>query len=419
MLQATGNFLEAITANCRDVGLKIAYNYNGQACYIEGQEIKEVSYTSQGKKELGCIVLKVADINLNITDNTKKLKNGDFIDLFYQCGNGESQTDVFYVSSLKTKSNSIVIQAVDLLTYLVENSNNTKMSLMKNTDLITYVESIISSIRLKCDIDNNVVNPSLSLAYPKSTKIDDTFREIAIAMNACITFGRTSRNGAYLPFNLPKMLDERLIGMKAKKFCFSEPWATIDSWISYTISDDSTDKYSSTNVCTYFPTQGEQVSIGKMQAIVPANTFGYNTGTISFGQTCIPQIAKFTGKVDVSSYTLGSDSCSFSFNNTSVISQDVECEFLGLNISNATTVDSSTDNTNNIKVVNNMYIQSAAVYDTRIYENNNIDIHYFGNPCIEVGDTISIDGMIVLVVEHTLKYTGGLKGIIKGVVLNE
>ena len=104
MLQATGNFLEAITANCRDVGLKIAYNYNGQACYIEGQEIKEVSYTSQGKKELGCIVLKVADINLNITDNTKKLKNGDFIDLFYQCGNGESQTDVFYVSSLKTKA---------------------------------------------------------------------------------------------------------------------------------------------------------------------------------------------------------------------------------------------------------------------------------------------------------------------------
>lgn len=419
ILIGTGDFLNKINANVRDVSLRITYSSNYIDYCIEGKEVLEVTYVSQGVKDMGTVVLKVADIKLDLTDNTKQLTKGIFIDLTYVCGGDECQTDIFYINEIKIKNNTVIVQAIDLLSYLSQANNNIRMPLLKNTDLLTYMQSIADSINLKCELKDVVVNPSLSLAYPKSTRLDTTFREIAAALNACVTFGRTGLKGAYLPFDLPKMLDEQIIGITIKKYCFNTPATDITSWLNYAVSDKSDNQYSSVNVRQFFPTQGEQSSIGKLNLIVPANTNDYKTGNIDLGKTCIPQVCRFNAKVDIESYAMGSDSFSLSFNNSSALAQDVECEFLGIDIKNAISMDSDTSNDNSIKVINNMYIQSSVVYDTRIFLCKDISISYFGNPCIEVGDTITIDGLTVLVTNHTLKYTGGLRGTIEGAILNE
>ena len=414
MLKYTGNFLVAINDNVREVGIKITYTHNDIKCLIQGDEVMEVTYTSQGKKEMGCVVLKVVDATLRLNDNTKQLQEGMFIDLTYIC-DGECQTDIFYINYLKPKNNTLTVQAVDLLTYLAD-TVSPKMPLNKDVYLKDYMANICSSLKLPLEVDADIVNPKLTLAYPKSTSILETFRELSVACNGIINFGLTQRLGAYLPFYLPVLLENRLIGASIKRFAGGAPQATINQYIKYSIVKDSSNKYDDVKVCMFFPTQGEQTEIGTLKALIPASTTNYSLGTVNFSNTCIPQVLKFNDRVQVDKYTLGSTSCGLTMSNTGTTDQAIECTFYGLNIENAATLEDEADS-NNIKTIKNMYIQSIATYNTDIYKNDDIEISYFGNPCIEVGDTISIDGMTVLVVEHILKYTGGLRGTIKGVIV--
>ena len=70
------------------------------------------------------------------------------------------------------------------------------------------------------------------------------------------------------------------------------------------------------------------------------------------------------------------------------------------------------------KIVENIYIQSPNIYDTRIFKGKNISVKYTGNPLWEIGDTLNVAGMTMLVTEHELTYTGGLRGSMKGVVID-
>lgn len=423
MLRYNGDFGTGINSASREVGCKIAYlNENDEVNYLSGTEIQSLNYTSQGKKELGCVVRKVVDGTLMYSENTSKLKKGAFISLIYTCL-GECKVDIFYISDIKVKNDKqkITFQAVDMITYLTLNPKNIGMPLVKDTDLESYVKVMMDALGFECKF-GTITNPKLTIGYPKSTDIAKTFEEMAIAGNCMIALRCIDTFAITLPFYLPRNFDELIVDNtvkgSVKPFKFTNPCTTIRSYINYEISEDS-NMWDDVKVCLFFPGNSDQKSLGTMKTLVPASTNNYNIGTLKFNNTCIPQVCKMTGRVNVDDYRLGSDSCSFRLSNTGVLTQNIDAEFFGADIAAASTLESNTDNDSNIKVINNMYIQGAAVYNTRIYKNKDIDISYFGNPLIEVGDTVEIDSLKVLVIEHTLKFSGGLRGNIKGVVLSE
>ena len=96
---------------------------------------------------------------------------------------------------------------------------------------------------------------------------------------------------------------------------------------------------------------------------------------------------------------------------------ELETEFLGLDVNSVSAMSENTEN--KTKFVNNIYIQSPTIYDTFIYTAKGINIKYTGNTLYEVGDTILVDDKYkVFIVDHNLDYSGGLKGTIKGVLID-
>lgn len=414
MLNAIGNFKTAIKEISREVKIKITHTYNGTNYIIEGDDIIEVNYTSQAEKEQGSVVLKVVDAKLRVTDNTILLERDSIIQLTYVC-DGECECDIMYVDYSKEKNNVITIQAYDLLTYLSNNST-VVMPLDRNVQLKEYMQKVFKSLSIKAFISDDIVSTNLSVAFSKSTSLLQTFKELAIASNSIIHFGQTGHYSAKLPLLLPQLLNQKIIGAEVNKMCFAVPTESIDSYISYTKIDDGSNKYNDVRIPIYSPNLTTDRKVGTMKCLIPQNVSGYCPGTVELEDTFIPSVIKINDIIEVDSITLCNNTCALSFNNNSALAKEIECELYGSSIENTSILYANTDNTNKIKVVNNMYIQSAAVYDSKIYKSNDIEISYFGNPLIEVGDTVSIDGMNVLVLEHTLKFTGGLKGTIKGAI---
>lgn len=423
MLSYIGDFRTAIKQPARDIGLNIGFVNDGSTIMLDKNDIQSLDYTSQAKKALGGIVRKVIDAKLIYNEDTSKLNKGDFVNLFYTCGTtGKCKIDIFYVSQLKrnTANTLITMEAVDLLTYLNTEKQPT-LPMMKNTTLRAYVEAVLTSLGYSCSI-GDVANPNLSLGYPKSLLLQATLEEIGIAMQALIRFKCSDAFGLTLPFTLPGTLNQMVVDGTVKadvspykvKVTADE---TVNSYIEYTVDDDASDQYSDVKVNLFFPSAENQKSLGTAKTTVPASTTNYNIGTIEFGSTTVPEVGAFNCKATIADYTLGSDRCSLKLNNSAATAQVIETDFLGMDINESTITEQSTDS--NCRQVSNIYIQASAVYDTRIYKNKNCTVRYFGNPLIEVGDTISIDDDKVLVVEHSIKYSGGLKGSIKGVVINE
>lgn len=424
MLQYTGNFNTAIKEQVRQVDVALAFlDANNEVFYLESSDLQELNYASTGKKELGCIVRKVIDAKFMVNEKTQQIKKGDFFNLFYLCGEGKCKADIFYISQLKTSKNksTITIEAVDLLTYNQDNPTSS-MPIMKNTSLETYMKEVFEHTGYGYKI-GDIVNPRLSLGYPKSLKLADTLEEIAIASHSMISFRSVDNFKVTLPFFLPHYFDEYKISTVAKIDCkpfkFNEPCDSIgedDMILEFTVDQDNSDMWNDVKVSLFFPGSTEQKSIGNLKATVPSSVNNYNIGTVEFGSTVIPQIVKLSGRIDIADYLIGSDRCTIKVNNNQAIAVAIEGEFLGLDINESTLSNGDTDS--NCKQINNMYIQSSSVYDTRIYKNPNASIKYRGNPAYEVGDTITVEGQKVLITEHKLTYNGGLKGTIKGVVLN-
>ena len=414
MLKYTDNFRESIKEVAREIKVKLTFSINDETYTITGEEITELNYISQTDKEIGGVVIKALDAKLRLTDNTALLKKDIFVQLAYICG-GECETDTFYIDCIKEKNKVITMQAYDLLTYLSNNSTVT-MPLDRNVQLKEYMQKVFKSLSINGFISSDIASPKLSVAFPKSTSLLQTFKELAIASNSLIHFGQTNNYSAKLPLKLPQLLNQKIVGAEVTKMRFKEPVESIDSYISCTKIDDGSNKYDEVRIPIYSPNLTTDRKVGTMKCLIPQNVSGYCPGTVELENTFIPSVIKINDIIEVDSISIGNHTCALYFNNSSSLAKELECELYGSSIENTSILDTSTDNTSKVKVVNNMYIQSAAVYDSKIYKANGIEISYFGNPLIEVGDTISIDGMNVLVLEHTLKFTGGLRGTIKGAI---
>ncbi|WP_410495010.1 hypothetical protein QTL86_12730 [Cellulosilyticum sp. ST5] len=425
MLPYIGDFATAIKQQARDINVVIAYKNGDNYVFLQKDKLQSLTYNAKVEKGLGGVVRKVADIKAMYNEYTTNLTKGMAINLYYKCGDGMCKKALLYISQVKINkiSKIISIEALDYLSYI---EGIATLPMMKNTDLLTYEKTVFNQLGYNYTIDSSVVNPRLTLGYPVSSKLLETFEEMAEANQAVFDFGFNSTYELKLPFELPATFSLPLTDgyitpsdtfeVHVKKFGFSNPVDTLDigtELINFELDDDSSDQYNDVKVSLFFPSSSEQKSLGKVTATIPGSVVNYNIGTIDFGNTMIPQVCIFDDMVDVADYTIGSDSFGFSVNNSGVLAKNIEAEMYGLDISTATLKNTDTDS--NIKQVSNMYIQSATVYDTEIYKHPNCTLKTFGNPLYEVGDTIAIDVYDVLILEENLVFNGGLKCTLKGV----
>lgn len=426
MLDYSGEFATQIKEQARDIDVVICYRDNVDYVFLKKDNIQSLTYNAQVSKGLGGIVKQVCDIKAMYNDYTVNLTRGTAINLYYQCGNGNCKKALLYINQVKVnKAKTIItIEAVDKWTY---DKMSKTMPIMKNTDLITYESAIFEQLEYDYLIDDDVVNPKLSLGYPKSGKVNETLDEIAEANNAIIDF----EDFGYiyhliLDFDLPATfkvpcLENGFIepGFDAKihvkRFRFTSPVDSIEDTelIDFELDDDNSDQYTDVKINLFFPSSGDQKSLGTVKATVPGNVTNYNIGTIDFGNTVIPQLCVFNDRVDIVDYAIGSDSCTLKLNNSAVLAKNIEAEMYGLDIAETTLKD--TDNDSNVKQISNMYIQSTAIYDTEIYKRPNCTVKTFGNPLYQIGDTIRVGEYDVLILEETLTFNGGLKATLKGV----
>lgn len=425
MLPYTGDFNTAIKAQARDVDVIIAYKSGGSYIFLNKSNIQSLTFNSKADKGIGGVVKKVCDIKAMYNEYTSNIVRGTALNIYYKCGTGMCKKAILYVNSVKVnKDNTLItIEALDLLSY---DKNNKHMPIMKNCSLIDYESAIFRALGYDYKIDSGVANPRLSLGYPKSGKAYETLNEIAIANNALIDFDENLVYNLKLPFTLTAKFQIPMSQgyiqpgesnrLHVKKFAFkSTPDDVLDEdsdIINYEIDEDD-EKYGNVIVNLFFPSSGEQRSLGKVTATIPGSVVNYNIGTIDFGNTVIPKMCVFDGMVDVSDYSIGSDSFSLKVNNSEVNAKTINAEMYGLDISESTLKDTDTDN--NIKQISNMYIQSASVYDTEIFKHPNCTLKTFGNPLYEVGDTMRCGDYDVLILEENLVFNGGLKSTIKGV----
>lgn len=429
MLPFTGNFNTSIKETGRDVDCVIAYKSGSAYYFLNKENIQSLTLNSKVNKSLGGVVKRVADIKAMYNEYTLNLTKGTAINLYYKCGTGVCKKAILYINQVKvdSKNTIITIEALDYLSYA---QSNTTIGMTKNTRLVDHEKAIFNALGWSYKIGSTVANPMLSLGYPKGTKLMDTLEEMAIANNALIDFGFSIEYGLKLPFTLPTtfspqtnedgyILPSDTFEIHINKLAFGTAVDTINATtdiIKFEIDDDNSDQYSDVKVNLFFPSSSEMKSLGKVNTTVPGATQKYYIGSVDFGNTMIPQVCCFSGDVDIDSYTLGSSSCSFTINNGAVNAKNIDVEFFGYNVAESTL--KNTDNDSNIKQISNMYIQSATVYDKRIFLNPNCTIKDFGNPLYEIGDTITVGDNTVLILEQNLVFQGGLKGTTKGVVLN-
>lgn len=427
MLPCTEDFATAIKQTGRDINVVIAYQSGDSYIFLQKDNIQSLTYNAKVNKGLGGVVRKVADIKAIYNEYTANLTKGMAINLYYKCGTGNCKKALLYINQVKVNK-AKTLSTIEALDYFSYDQTNKALPIMKSVDLITYEKTIFTALGYKYLIDSDVVNTELSLGYPKSGKVLETLEAIAEANNAVIDFEDIIIYGLKLPFNLPTTFSVPVntegyiypgndIQLHVKKLAFSVPVDVIDEdmeLIDFELDDDNSDQYNEVRINLFFPSSSVQKSLGKVTATVPGSVTDYNIGTIDFGNTMIPQLCVFDDMVDFADYSIGSDSFTLSVNNSGVLAQNFEAEMYGLDISEATLKDTNTDS--NVKQISNMYVQSAAVYDTKIFKSPNCTMKTFGNPLYEVGDTLQVGDKQVLILEENISFNGGLKANMKGVV---
>lgn len=423
MLEYIGNFKEEIKSQFREINIKIGFIKNGKKYWLGSEDFQKHTYRSEGKVAIGGVVRKVINMALMVTDITSLLKKGDSFNLFYTTPSGECKVDIFFVNSVKTNDrNQIIdIEALDYLSYTKDNPMPF-IAMAKHTDLITYADRLCESLGMDLVVKGDIVNPNLKLAYPKSYLLQDILDEMAGAMNATFT---TKTNGTYgarfplkLPFKFNKPIITENIFMEAKPYKASDPIGTLDftnGLLEVTVDDDSTSKYERVSISVFNPSSSRSKDLGNISKQVPAMTKNVDLGVCEFKEACLPQVIHFDKEVEVVDFNISVDKAAIKINTKDILNDDLVVEFQGLNFNEVSNFEESESKT---KIVENIYIQSPNIYDTRIFKGKNISVKYTGNPLWEIGDTLNVAGMNMLVTEHELTYTGGLRGTLKGVVID-
>lgn len=423
MLEYTRSFKEDIKSQFREVNLKIGFIKNDQKHWLSSEDVQKHTYRSEIAKSLGGVVRKVINMSLMSTDATVLLQKGDSFNLFYTCNNdGECKVDIFFINAIKTNDRQqiIDIEALDYLSYIKDNPMPF-VAMEKNTVLLAYTDRLCITVGLNLVVKEGVVNPVLKLAYPKNYILQDVLDEMGEAMNATLTTKTNGTFGATLPLIVPFSFVDSVISddvfVEAKPFKASVPVEILDfknCLIEVSIDDDNSGKYDRVSISLFNPSSSKSNELGKLDRQAPGMTKNVDLGIAEFKDPCLAQVIHFDNEVEIVDFNIGIDRANFKINTKDILNGELSLGFQGLNFNTISNFEESSSKT---KIISNLYIQSPNIYDSRIFLGSDISIKYTGNPLLEVGDTIDVVGNTVLITEHELSYTGGLRGTIKGVVI--
>jgi hypothetical protein len=402
MKTASLQFKNAIKNNMREIDTRIIF-YNGNDKYvIRGNDVQSNKYNTSVEKELGGIEKKI--LNLTLIKNTisdKIIKGTVLYRETWVKYNDNWYSDFqekFIVVSRKgiDSKNVIKIEAVDELT-IIRSTPLPYLAQTMNIDLISYFNTLLSIMTNEHVLDANLANPMLSLAFPKSTNTHETLLEMCVASQGILKSDFT-----------------------VKKFVAADPVDRLNygqGLLKYEFVDSDLNTYKDVIISLFSPTKKTFKSLGSIMTTIPPSAVDYKLGNIEFDKLYIPQLITFNQEVEIANYTIGSKTCSLTITSRLNELMELETEFLGLDVNSVSAMSENTEN--KTKFVNNIYIQSPTVYDTFIYTAKGINIKYTGNTLYEVGDTILVDDKYkVFIVDHNLDYSGGLKGTIKGVLID-
>lgn len=395
-------FNNAIRSKAREIDARVVFYIGDNRYIIKGTDVQSIKYNASCEKELGGVEKKIATIILMKNPITERI--GKETILYRETwvkfnGNWYSdfQEELIVISKKITDGkNTIKIEAVDKLTIIREQPLPSIPQQM-NVDLRTYFGTVVGLLSPSYTLDSKLANPMLKLAFAKSNKVHETLSEMAVSSQGLIK----------TDFTVKRFVKDVIV----------DKLGYDTGLIDYKLDDDDMDNYKDVVVSLFSPTSKVHKSLGSISTVIPSSARQYQLGTIEFDNLYIPQLIAFDHKVDVDDYTISSSGCSLTVTSTENNSLELSIEFLGLDVNSVR--NSAENKDNKTKFINNIYIQSPTVYDTRIYKSKGITVKYTGNTAYEVGDTIRVDGKHdVLITEHDLTYDGALRGTIKGVVID-
>jgi hypothetical protein len=428
MLNYTGNFNTEIKNTLgRRVDIEIKFIKNDTEYTLTSDDLQEFSYQAQTEKELGGVEKKVANIRFMNNENTSLLQKGDGITIYFLTSpTSKCKFCKLYIKERKTDTKGLIIsvEAVDLITYL-NDKDLPIIPLQKDIFLSQYMQSLFNAIGVNHSISGAITNPKLRFAYLKSAKILSTLTEMAVASNSIIRHKVTKdKRFVTIPVQIPTFFNEVKTTyddiINIKPFKASEPVDELtfnDLLKDISITDSDNNTYDQVLIPIFYPNDRQYNKLGSLASTIPGGVSNYSIGNISFKNLSIPQLVHFDNEVRIYDFDFSGDKCNIKVNNPNLFAIDCNIDIFGSDLSTLTVVQNSSDE--RVKIINNQYIQSPAVYDKQIYYSKDIDIKYRGNPLYEVGDTVIVDGNTVLIREHSLTYNGALSGSIKGVVVNE
>lgn len=427
MLDYTGTFNEDLKiAQGRRVDIEINFIKDGEEYVLTSEDIQDFTYQALTEKELGGVVKKVLNIKFMAKTNANVLEIGDWFNLcFVTSENSTCKLDIFYIRERKVDTKGLIInvEAVDLLTYLNE-KDLPIITLEKDIFLRDYMKKLFITVGLQSSISDAIANPKLKLAYLKSSNIQATLTEMAIASNAIINPKAVDRRYVIIPVEIPTYFTE--IDISDESFIEIKPFKIRDTPVDVmtyldmlndvSVTENGEAEYDQVLIPVFYPNDRQYTKLGNLASTLPGGVSNYSVGSINFKNLTIPQCIHFDADVQISTFNLSGDKCVIRVNNPNLQAVDCNIDIFGSDLSTLSVTDESSDE--KVKVVSNQYIQSPAAYDKRIYFGKDVNIKYRGNPLLEVGDTIEIDEGKVLIIEHNLSFNGALSGSIKGVIIN-
>lgn len=424
MLDYIGDFKTGIMSKIREVNVNLAYkDENDKEHYLDSEDIQQLTQREEMLKEMGGVVRKVVNATLMVSEKTEHLKNGSSFNLIYKVGkNGQCSVDLFFINSVvkNDKNQTVKIEGVDYITY-TKDTSLPFVTMSKNTYLVDFLRKIVLGTTMKLNVGYGVINPLLKLAYPKSYVLRDNLDEMGIAMNGIITTKSYGEMGVTLPTIVPFTFNQYSITgnifLTVRKFDSStsvEEFTFQNSLLEVTVNDDE-NNHNQVSISLFNPSSSNSKDLGNITKEVPAMTNSVNLGIMEFDNSVLTQVIHFDEDVDVVDYDISMKRNKVVIDTKTLRNDDVTVSFRGVDFNQISNTEESESNT---KIINNLYIQSPNVYDTKVYTGKDVTVKYTGNPLVEVGDVVTVDSKKIVLLTHELSYNGALRGKMKGVWLD-
>lgn len=402
MRQGSNSFKQAITGKTRELTMRIRFTSGITTYTLTAENLKTCKYHSSMEQELGGIEKKVMTIDFFSNTDAKFIQKDTELSIEYGVKLYSSwyydTPEKYIVTGVKAQVGKpfIQVEAVDALT-LVRLKPLPFISQAKDTTLKNYLAYVSSCFSKPFSFDTSLKDQNLSLAFCKSTHTHDTLLEFAIASQSLLK------------------TNFKFASVIKKSSVYNLSYSV--GLIQYATTLDQLSQYTDARVQLYYPNLETSKTLGQFTKTIPTNATHFSLGQVKFKELVIPEVICFNQYVTMADYVLGSDRCELFVSLTNTSDVELQTTFMGLDINAFES--SETDASNKTKFIRNIYIQSSTDYDTRIYTKPQINISYIGNPLLEVGDIITVDANhTVLIYEHTLTFTGKLRGTVKGVILN-